>query len=163
MKGLFKSFTYAFEGIGYCLSHERNMRIHLCFTVYMFGFLTVYDFFEVTKAEIGVLLALCALVLSLECINTAIEKAVDLVTKEKSKIAKIAKDAAAGAVLVSAIISVVAGIVILYQPEAFVKMFEYYKENIPVFIGFVISFIVSLIFVFAGPVGIKNFFKKHVK
>ncbi len=163
MKNLLKSFTYAFAGIGYCLSRERNMRIHFCFTVYMFGFLTVHDFFEVTKAEIGILLALCALVLSLECVNTAVEKAVDLVTKEKKELAKLSKDAAAGAVLISAIISVIAGIVILYQPEAFAKMFEYYKENIPVLIGFIISFIASLIFVFAGPSGIKNFFKNHTR
>ena len=43
------------------------------------------------------------------------------------------------------------------------EFLEYYKENIPVFIGFVISFIASLVFVFAGPIGIKNFFKNHVK
>ena len=84
-------------------------------------------------------------------------------TKELKPLAKIAKDAAAGAVLFGAMGAVAAGISILYQPEAFVKMFEYYKENIPVLIGFVVSFIASVIFVFAGPLGIRDFFKKHVK
>ena len=163
MKKLIKSFGYAFRGITYCLSHERNMRIHLCFMVYMFGFLGVYDFFEVTRTQIALLIAVCALVLSLEAVNTAVEKAVDLATEEIKTLAKISKDAAAGAVLISAIGAVAVGISILWQPEAFSAMFEYYKENIPVFIGFVINFIASVIFVFAGPTGIKNFFKNHVK
>lgn len=163
MKNLLKSFVYAFKGIFYCICNERNMRIHMCFAVYMIGFLTVHDFFEVSKAQLAVLIGLCALVMALEAVNTAVEKAVDLATKEYNELAKISKDAAAGAVLIAAIGSVAAGIAILYQPEAFAKMFEYYKENIPVFIGFVISFIASLVFVFAGPKGIKKFFKNHVK
>lgn len=163
MKNLLKSFVYAFQGIFYCICNERNMRIHLCFTAYMIGFLTVHDFFEVSNAQLAVLIGLCALVMALEAVNTAVEKAVDLETKEHNELAKISKDAAAGAVLIAAIGSVAAGIAILYQPEAFAKMFEYYKENIPVFIGFVISFVASLVFVFAGPKGIKNYFKNHVK
>lgn len=163
MKNLLKSFVYAFRGITYCIAHERNMRIHLCFTAYMFGFITVHDFFEVSRTQLALLFAVSGLVMALECVNTAVEKAVDLETKELNPLAKISKDAAAGAVLIAAISSVAVGISILYQPEAFVKMVEYYKENIPVLIGFIISFIASVIFVFAGPYGIKNFFRKHVK
>lgn len=163
MRNLLKSFVYAFRGITYCIAHERNMRIHLCFTAYMFGFLLVHDFFEVSRTQLALLFAVSGLVMALEAVNTAVEKAVDLATKEIKSLAKISKDAAAGAVLIAAIGSVAVGISILYQPEAFVKMFEYYKENIPVLIGFIISFIASVIFVFAGPYGIKNFFVKHVK
>ena len=163
MKKLLKSFVYAFRGITYCIAHERNMRIHLCFTAYMFGFLTVHDFFKVSRTQFALLFAVSGLVMALEAVNTAIEKAVDLETKELNPLAKISKDAAAGAVLIAAIGSVAVGISILYQPEAFVKMFEFYKENIPVLIGFIISFIASVIFVFAGPYGIKNFFRKHIK
>lgn len=163
MKNLLKSFVYAFRGITYCIAHERNMRIHLCFAAYMFGFLTVHDFFEVSKTQFALLFAVCATVMALEAVNTAVEKAVDLETKEINQLAKISKDAAAGAVLIAAIGAVAVGISILWQPDAFVKMFEYYKDNIPVLIGFIISFIASLIFVFAGPYGIKNFFKKHVR
>ena len=163
MKKLLNSFVYAFSGIYYCICHERNMRIHLCFMMYMFGFLTVHDFFEVSKNQFAVLIGLCVIVIALEAVNTAIEKAVDLATKEKNELAKVSKDAAAGAVLIAAIGSVAAGVVILYQPEAFAAMADYYKENIPVLIGFIISFVASLIFVFSGPQGIKKFFKKHVK
>ena len=161
MKALAKSFVYAFKGITYCIVHERNMRIHLCFTLFMFGFLTVHDFFEVTRTQFAVIFAVCSLVPALECVNTAVEKTVDLETKEKNPLAAIAKDAAAGAVLIAAIGSVAVGLSVLYQPEAFAKMAEYYKENIPVLIALVVSVAAAFVFVFAGPQGIKKFFKKH--
>ena len=161
MKDFAKSFVYAFKGITYCIAHERNMRIHLCFTLFMFGFLTVHDFFEVTRTQFAILFAVCSSVLALECVNTAVEKTVDLETKEKNPLAAIAKDAAAGAVLVAAIGSVAVGIAILNQPEAFAKMVEYYKENIPVLIALIVSVAAAFVFVFAGPQGIKKFFKKH--
>lgn len=163
MKNFLKSFVYAFRGITYCLAHERNMRIHLCFMVYMFGFLTVHDFFEVSRTQYAVLIAVCALVLALEAVNTAVEKAVDLATSEIKNLAKLSKDAAAGAVLIAAIGAVAIGLSILYQPAAFTAMVEYYKENVPVLIGLIVSIIASLVFVFAGPQGIRNFFKNHVK
>lgn len=160
MKNLAKSFVYAFRGITYCIAHERNMRIHLCFTLFMFGFLTVHDFFEVSRTQLAILFAVCSSVLALECVNTAVEKAVDLETKERNPLAAIAKDAAAGAVLIAAIGSVAVGIAILYQPEAFAKMAEYYKENIPVLIALIVSVAAAFVFVFAGPQGIKKLFKK---
>lgn len=162
MKNLAKSFVYAFRGITYCIAHERNMRIHLCFTAFMFGFLTFHDFFEVSRTQLAVLIATCALVLALECVNTAIEKAIDLETKERNPLAAIAKDAAAGAVLIAAIGSVAVGISVLYQPEAFAAMAEYYKENIPVLIALIVSVAAGFVFVFAGPLGIKEFFDKNV-
>lgn len=114
----------------------------------MFSFLTFYDFFEISRAEYAVLLALCALVLSLEAVNTAVEKTVDLATKDLHPLAKVAKDSAAGAVLISAIFSAIAGIVILWQPEAFRNMFEYYVDNIPMLIILILSLIIALIFIF---------------
>jgi diacylglycerol kinase len=148
MKEFIKGFGYAGRGVFYCFANERNMRVHLCFTLYMFGFLKLYDFFEISRAELGVLLALCALVLSLEAVNTAIERAVDLTTTEITPVAKIAKDAAAGAVLISAVFSIIAGIVIMYQPEAFRKMAEYYPEHPVTLTVLIVSVIASLVFVF---------------
>ena len=140
------------------------MRVHLCFTVYMFGYLTVYDFFDVSRTGFAVLFTLCALVMSLEAVNTAVERAVDLAAKgEISPLAKVATDSCAGAVLISAIAAVAAGIAILWQPEAFKAMFEFYKANIPVFILLLVSVAASVVFIFAGPNGIKQFFAKHVK
>ena len=161
MKSLIKSFSYAFRGIAHCIGKERNLRIHLCFLTYMFGFLTVHDFFEVSKAEFAILAAVSALVIALELVNTGIEKAVDLAADGKIlPLAKIAKDAAAGAVLVSAIGAVAVGLIILYQPAAFSAMSVYYKNNVPEFILLIVTVALSFVFVFAGPSGILKIFKK---
>ena len=94
MKNLIKSFGYAFKGIAACICKERNLRIHLCFLTYMFGFLTVHDFFEVSKTQFAILIAMSAAVISLELVNTGIESAVDLATEgEIHPLAKLAKDA----------------------------------------------------------------------
>lgn len=161
MKSLIKSFGYAFRGIAYCIGRERNLRIHLCFLVYMFGFLTVHDFFEVSRTQFAILASVSALVIALELVNTGVEKAVDLAADGKIlPLAKAAKDAAAGAVLVSAIGAVAVGLIILYQPDAFSAMFDYYKNNIPEFILLVVTVALSFVFVFAGPSGILKSFKK---
>ena len=161
MKSFIKSFGYAFRGIAYCIGKERNLRIHICFLVYMFGFLTVHDFFEVSRTQFAILAAVSAHVIALELVNTGIEKAVDLAADEKIlPLAKIAKDAAAGAVLVSAIGAVAVGLLILYQPDAFSAMSDYYKNNIPEFVLLVVTVALSFVFVFAGPSGILKIFKK---
>lgn len=161
MKSFIKSFGYAFRGIAYCIGRERNLRIHICFLVYMFGFLTVHDFFEVSRTQFAILAAVSALVIALELVNTGIEKAVDLAADGKIlPLAKVAKDAAAGAVLVSAIGAVAVGLLILYQPDAFSAMFGYYKNNIPEFVLLVVTVALSFVFVFAGPSGILKIFKK---
>ena len=67
---------------------------------------------KLTATEWCICIVLCALVISLELVNTAVEAVVDLVTEEKKPLAKIAKDTAAGAVLVAAIASVIAGLLI---------------------------------------------------
>lgn len=158
MKSLIKSFGYAFKGIASCIVKERNLRIHLCFLTYMFYFLTARDFFEVSKTQFAILIAVSALVISLELVNTGIESAVDLATNGKiMPLAKLAKDAAAGAVLVSAIGAVAVGLVILYQPAAFSAMFEYYKTHIPRFIILILTILWSLVFIFQGP---SKMFKK---
>lgn len=158
MKSLIKSFGYAFKGIASCIVKERNLRIHLCFLTYMFYFLTARDFFEVSKTQFAILIAVSALVISLELVNTGIESAVDLATNGKiMPLAKLAKDAAAGAVLVSAIGAVAVGLVILYQPAAFSAMFEYYKTHIPRFIILISTILWSLVFIFQGP---SKMFKK---
>lgn len=150
MKGLFKSFVYAGNGIIWCLKNERNMRAHFSLCVYMYTYLLAYDFFVLTKTEWAIILLCNALVFSLEIVNTAIEKAVDLATETKNPLAKISKDAAAGAVLVSAIFSVIVGIVILFQSDAFRAMAEYYRERIYLLVILAISLVVTFAFIIKG-------------
>jgi cytochrome bd-type quinol oxidase subunit 2 len=114
----------------------------------MFYFLLRYDFFVVSKTEICVLLLSCALVLGGELINTGIEKADDTVSKERKRTIAISKDAAAGAVLVFAVFSVIIGVVIMFQPEAFKLLFEHYVTE-PIYLLFLLlSLIVALLFIF---------------
>ena len=106
---LYKSFGYAFEGIFTGIRKERNMKIHclaiLC--VVAAGFLV-----RISVVEWCMCLILFGLILSLELVNTAIEAGVDLVTEERKPLAKLAKDTAAGAVLVAAIMAAGVGILI---------------------------------------------------
>lgn len=147
---LFKSFFYAFRGIISTVNTERNMRIHITCIIYMFGFLLLGDFFTLTKGDWCALLIACALVLSGEVINTAIENVVDMVTKDYNEYAKKAKDAASGAVLINAIFAVIIGLVVLLQPDAFKAMFAYFKENIMMLALLVLSIIPATLFIFFG-------------
>ena len=150
MKSLIKSFGYAFRGIYYTLKYERNMRIHFACMVYMYSFLLIYDFFKVSPTQFAVIFIANALVMAAEMINTAVERTVDLACDEKSFKGKVAKDAAAGAVLVSAIFAVAAGIAILWQPEAFRMMFLYYRAKPYMFAVFVLSVAAASVFIFKG-------------
>ena len=106
---LLKSFKYAFEGIAAGIIKERNMKIHCAaaLLVTAAGFI-----FKISAVEWCVCLVFFGLILALELVNTAIESAVDLVTAERRPLAKLAKDTAAGAVLIAAIMAAVAGCII---------------------------------------------------
>ncbi|MGN0241854.1 MAG: diacylglycerol kinase family protein [Candidatus Weimeria sp.] len=104
-----KSFGYAFAGIWECIRDERNIRIHLVMTaLVVIGGIVL----KISLQEWIVCLVLFGLVISLELVNTAVESTVDLVTDEVRPLAKKAKDTAAGAVLVSAIIAAIIGLII---------------------------------------------------
>ena len=148
VKSLMKSFVYALHGIKWALCNERNFRIHITCMCYMFYFLLRYDFFVVSKTEICILLLSCALVLGGELINTGIEKADDTVSKERKKTIAISKDAAAGAVLVFAVFSVIIGVVIMFQPEAFRLLFNHYMTEPVYAVVFAISLVIALLFIF---------------
>jgi diacylglycerol kinase len=144
------SFVYAFKGIYRTIKNEQNMRVHIVCMAYMYSYLFLFDFFKITRTELAIILIANALVIASEVINTAIENAVDAATDEFNKKAMLAKDAAAGAVLVFAIFAVLVGIVILWQPDAFRQLFAYYLEK-PIRIGgFVLSVVIFSLFIFKG-------------
>lgn len=162
MKAFIKGFGYAFRGIAFGVINERNMRFHVSIFIYMMFFLLHYDFFEVSKTQFAILLMMSSLVMAGELFNTGIERAADAATLEKNEFVKIAKDAAAGAVLVLAIFSVAVGIIILYQPSAFTEMFCYFKNN-PLYIAVLaVTLILDGIFILSCPKKIINFIRgKH--
>jgi diacylglycerol kinase (ATP) len=109
---LFVSFKYAWAGISYAFQSQRNFRIHVAVGVLAIG---LSLFLHLQPVEIAVIGLTSGLVLALELLNTALESLVDLTVKQTyHDLAKIAKDCAAGAVLISALVAVlVAGILIL--------------------------------------------------
>lgn len=109
MKKLLKSFKYAFDGIYTGIKEEQNMKIHIIIMilVIIFGIML-----KINTTEWIICILLFGLVISMELMNTAIENTVNLITKEKNQQAKIAKDVAAGAVLASAIVSAIIGLMI---------------------------------------------------
>lgn len=149
-KKLFMSFVYAFRGIFSTIKNERNIRIHLTCVCYMFGILCFTDWFALSRTDWAILVLSCGTVIGGEIVNTAIENAVNLASEEHTEYGRIAKDAAAGAVLVSAISAVIVGFIILFQPDAFKAMFEYFTANPLMLIIFVLSIIPASLFIFLG-------------
>jgi len=108
-KSLIKSFVYAFEGLFHAVRYNRNLKIHLVVALIV---ILLSIFIHVTSFEMGILGIMILLVILSEMINTAIEEMVNLITQEHRKEAKIAKDVAAGMVLVATLGSVIVGILI---------------------------------------------------
>lgn len=116
---LLKAFGYAFVGIKSAVGAERNIQIHLFVSVVVISF---GIWLSLSPVEWIFILFAIGGMLSLEMMNSAIERVVDLVTKEFHPLAKDAKDIAAGAVLLYAIMSVIIGIVI-FLPK-FIVLFR---------------------------------------
>ena len=106
---LYKSFGYAFAGIFTVVTKERNMKIHCVAAVLV---VIAGVILKISAIEWCICMVLFGLVMALEMVNTAVEAVVDLVTKERRPLAKLAKDAAAGAVLIAAIMAAIAGMII---------------------------------------------------
>ena len=106
---LYKSFGYAFQGIFNTIRTERNIKIHCAAAILV----TIFGIWlQISKTEWMICFILFGLILALELVITAVEATVDLFTEERKSLAKKAKDAAAGAVLIVAIFAAVIGILI---------------------------------------------------
>jgi len=103
---LLESFNVAFEGIIHVLRTQRNMRIHFAIAI---GVIVAALAFDVSRLELIALLLAIVFVLIAEMINTALEAAVDVASTSFDPMAKLAKDIAAGAVLIAAINAVAIG------------------------------------------------------
>lgn len=106
---LLASFGYAFAGLFYCFRTQRNFRVHLSIAIIaaIMGLLL-----GLSPAEWAILAVTVVLVLVAEMVNTMVEALVDLVTVNYHPLAKVAKDVAAGIVLLTAIGAVVIGLLI---------------------------------------------------
>jgi len=109
MKKRFQSFGYAFRGIREVFSTEANMKIHIVITILV---IVCGILFSISSTEWMFCLLCVGMVVGAEMMNTAIENVVDLASPEQHPLAGKAKDIAAGAVLICAIISVLIGLLI---------------------------------------------------
>ena len=109
IKKFLLSFTYPIKGLKYAYRNEQNLAVDVgvALLVTIAGFI-----FKLNLVEWAILALTIGLVISCELINTAIEAVVDLVTEDYHSLAKVAKDTAAAAVFVFAIIAVIVGLII---------------------------------------------------
>jgi len=103
------SIKHALDGVVYTFRTQPNFQIHSIFAILA---ITASIYFQVSTAELAVILFIIGLVLVAEMINTSIESVVDLATEQFHEKAKIAKDVSAGMVLITATVAVFVGIVI---------------------------------------------------
>jgi len=151
LKKTLDSFNNAINGIIDTVRTERNMKIHLIASL---GVLVACFCFDITKDEFLILAITITMVITAEIINTSIEAAIDMTTNYYHPLAKVAKNAAAGAVLITAINALVVGYVIFsdklghlsYTLVAKVKNSEPYTILIVLVIVCIVTIIVKAIF-----------------
>lgn len=142
-RSLIDSFNYAVDGIIYTLKTQRNMRIHFSLAVIV---LVLSLFLNFSRLEFLILFLTVSFVIASEMINTSIEKSIDLFTEDYHPLAKIAKDVAAGAVLVSAINAIVVGYLLFFDrlnPYSHLLLFKI--KNSPIHLTFISIFLVIII------------------
>ena len=144
MSGFFKAFLYAGQGIAAAVKSQRNLRIHITAAVYV----TAFSFFyELSGTDYVLLMLTFSSVIAAELINTAVEAAVDICSPGKTGLAKLAKDAAAGAVLVTAVFAVVIGLIMFLDLDVIRSIMVYYAGNIPALMGLAVSAVLAVVFI----------------
>lgn len=112
VRAFLRSFVYAFAGIGHLFRSQRNARVHAFITTIA---LSLGVGFGVSRLEWIALVLTIMVVLVAEAVNTAVEAVVDLASPLQHPLARIAKDTAAGAVLLAAIGAVVVGCLVFLE------------------------------------------------
>ncbi|MDU4910780.1 diacylglycerol kinase [Clostridium baratii] len=143
LKKMVDSFNHAIDGIIYTVRTQRNMRIHMIITLFI---LIACLLFDVSKVEFLILAITITMVIGAELFNTAIEATVDMTTNYYHPLAKIAKNVAAGAVLLTAINAVFVGYIIFWDKLSTISLIllNKIKESHPYTI-FIVLVIVSIL------------------
>lgn len=117
-KRLINSFKYAINGFKITLKNEQNMTVHLIITIIV---LLAGILFKINYIEWLILFLVIGLVIATELINTSIEATIDLISPKTHPLAKIAKDTAAAAVLVFALVAIIIGLLI-FLPKVLIHL-----------------------------------------
>ncbi|MDQ4083029.1 MAG: diacylglycerol kinase [Actinomycetota bacterium] len=109
-QGVARSFNHAYRGLIYAVRTQRNMRFHVVAAV---AILVLSLLVSVSKLELAILVLVIMAVFVTEMLNTALEFAIDLMTRQYHPLAKLAKDVSAGAVLITSVAALAVGYLIL--------------------------------------------------
>ncbi len=148
------SFRHALNGLLLSFKTQRHLRIHFVVAAFvlMAGFV-----YRLNRGELLVLVGAISLVLIAELLNTALETVVDLVTTDYHPLAKVAKDVAAGAVLVAAVNAALIGLVLFLDIEQLrerLRFPEPAEDAVPTFaVGFVLLLLLLVIWKVRGNKG----------
>jgi diacylglycerol kinase len=113
MPRFFQSFQNALAGVTYVVQTQRNAKIHLGAALVISALVA---WLRIPLADAAIIILTIGMVLALEMLNTLVETLVDLVSPERHPLAGTAKDIAAGAVLISAMVAVAVGLFLLGPP-----------------------------------------------
>lgn len=153
MRKQISSFGFALRGIWNTVKSESHMRFHMVAGVYVLIFSLFYNF---SAVQYALLIILIASVLSAEIINTCIEELCNLIADRYEPIVKFAKDAAAGMVLVLSIAAAIIAVIFFFDMEIISMIADWFIAN-PIFmVLFIIFSIISVLFIWLGPIGIKE-------
>lgn len=119
VKKLIDSFNYAINGIIHAVRTQRNMRIHMIAALLV---LTACFFYDLSKIELLIVTITITMVMVAEMFNTAIECAIDVTANYYHPLAKIAKNTAAGAVLITAINAVAVGYILFWDKLSLITL-----------------------------------------
>jgi len=139
VKEFIDSFNYAVSGIMAAMKMEKSLRFHYIAAI---SVILLSTFFNLTRVEFMILLLTVVLVVVLEMINTALEKTVDMITREYHPLARVIKDVSAGAVLIASLNAVVVGYLLFFD-----------RLNSPIHLTFV-----AVILVVLATIGLKTKF-----
>ncbi len=142
MRGLIKSFGYAFSGFAKAVKNERNLKIHLSVASLIIAF--AY-FFGLTRTEWAILFLAIGFVIASELFNTSVEWCADAVTRTENDDIKHAKDIAAAGVTVSAMISITVGFALFADIERIAGTLKYILGNISAIIVFAVIILADIL------------------
>ena len=148
MKQQLKSFACAFRGLWDAVCDESHLRFHLVAGFYV---LLLAPLFGVSRLEYAVLIVLIAAVIAAELVNTAIEDVSDALTRQQNAFIRLAKDIAAGAVLILAIAAVAVAVLFFAKWEAILGVFRFFEQHIVLAVLLVLSAVPAVWFVWHGP------------
>lgn len=141
---LVKSFYFALCGIVYCIRQERNFRVHIAAAVSVLLFSMLYG---LAPGQYPPLILIIVLVMALEAVNTAVERAVDLESPDRHPLAKAAKDAAAAGVLLSAVGAAAIACLTFSEPDRLLSVAARFRAP-GMAVGLIVYILAFVFFIF---------------